>query len=155
MVEPLLRQPLQDHLERLGEALRPGRRIDAVVADLVRRDAAADAELEPSAAHLVEHADLVDQAQRVIEVDRVDQRPEAQRLGALRDGGEEHAGRGRHAERRRVVLGQVIGVEAGSLVELDQSQPVVELPVQVAAGAVHVVEDAELHERFPHFARMV
>ncbi len=72
MVETLLRQPLQDHLERLGEALRPGHRIDAVVADFVGRDAAADAELEPSAAQLVEHADLVDQAQRMIEVDRID-----------------------------------------------------------------------------------
>ncbi len=70
VVEPLLRQALQDHLERLGEALRPGGRIDAVIAHLVGRDAAADAELEPSAAHLVEHADLVDQAQRMIEVAR-------------------------------------------------------------------------------------
>ena len=137
--------------QRLGEALRPGGGIDAVVAHLVGRDAAADAELEPAAAHLVEHADLVDQAQRMIEVDGVDQRPEAQRLGALGHGGQEHAGRGRHAERRRVMLGQVIGVEARALVELDQPQPLVELPAEIGAGAVHVVEDAELH-RFPRFA---
>ena len=132
----------------------PGGGIDAVVADLVGRDAAADAELEPAAAHLVEHADLVDQAQRMIEVHGVDQRPEAQRLGALRHGGQEDAGRGRHAERRRVMLGQVIGVEARALVELDQAQPLVELPAEIGAGAVHVVEDAELHP-FPPFSPML
>jgi hypothetical protein len=85
----------------------------------------------------------------MVEVDGVDQRPEAQRPGALGDGGQEHAGRGRHAERRRVMLGQVIGVEAGALVELDQAQPFVELPAEIGAGAVHVVEDAKLHELFP------
>jgi hypothetical protein len=116
-----------------ASAKRSGRRIDAVVADLVGRDAAADAELQPAAAHLIEHADLVDQPQRVVKVDRVDQRPEAQRLGALSHGGEEYAGRRRHAERRRMVLGDVIGVEACALVELDQPQAVVELPMQVVA----------------------
>ena len=49
------------------------------------------------------------------------------------------------------MLGQMIGVEAALLVEFDQPQPFVELPVQIAAGAVHVVENTELHERFPFF----
>ncbi len=84
----------------------------------------------------------------MIEVHRVDQRPEAQLLGTLRDGGEEDAGRGRHAERRRMMLGQVIGVKARLLIQLDQLQPLVELPAELAAGAVHVIEDAELHSRF-------
>ena len=52
------------------------------------------------------------------------------------------------------MLGQVIGVEAGALVELDQPQPLVELPAEIATGAVHVVEDAELHA-FPRFAPML
>ena len=62
--------------------------VDAVIAELDRRDAAADAELEPAAAHLVEHADLFGQPQRMIERKHIDQRPEAQPLGALRDRGE-------------------------------------------------------------------
>jgi hypothetical protein len=40
----------------------------------------------------------------------------------------------------------VIGVKARPLVELDQLEPVVELPMQVTAGAIHVVEDAEFHD---------
>jgi hypothetical protein len=43
------------------------RKVERVVGGLERRHAAADAELEPSAAHLVEHADFLDQAQRMIE----------------------------------------------------------------------------------------
>ncbi|GEP59398.1 hypothetical protein RSO01_65640 [Reyranella soli] len=43
-------------------------------------------------------------------------------------------------------------MEARALVELDQSQPLVELPTEIGAGAVHMVEDAELHA-FPHFGR--
>ena len=146
--EPLLREALQDYVERLGEALRAGRRIDAVVADLVRRDAAADAEFEAAAAHLVEHADLVDQSERMIEVEGVDQRAEPQRLRPLRHRRQEDTGRGRHAERRRMMLGQVIGVEARALVEFDEFQAILELQAEIGAGAVHVVEDAELHERF-------
>src|SRR5260370_19150799 len=90
----------------------------------------------------------------MIEVHGVDQRAEAQRLGALRHRGEKDAGRGRHAERRRVMLGQVIGVKARLLVELDQPQPLVELPAEIGPAAVHVVEDAELHP-FPPFGRML
>src|SRR5579883_56777 len=150
VVERLVRQPLQHDVEHFGEALRASRRIDAKIADLVWRDAAADSELQSTAAHLVEHANLVDQPQRMIEVERVDQRAEAQCLRALGDGGEEHAGRGGHAERRRMVFGDVIGVETALLVELDQLQPLLELPAEIAAGAVHVVEDAEFH----HSARL-
>ena len=48
------------------------------------------------------------------------------------------------------MLGQVIGVEARLLVELDQPQPLVELAAEIGPAAVHVVEDAELHP-FPPF----
>src|SRR5215208_6647301 len=86
-----------------------------------------------------------------IEVDGVEQRPEAQPLGALGHGGQEHAGRRRHAEWRRVMLGQVIGMKTRALVELDQLQPLVELPAEISAGTIHVIEDTELHA-FPRFA---
>ncbi len=48
------------------------------------------------------------------------------------------------------MLGQVIGVKARLLIELDQPQPLVELPAEIGPAAVHVVEDAELHP-FPPF----
>ena len=43
---------------------------------LERRDAAADADLEPAVAQMVEHADLLDEAQRRVERQQIDQRPE-------------------------------------------------------------------------------
>ncbi len=98
-------------------------------------------------AHLVEHADLVDQPQRVVERQQVDHRPEAKPLGALRNGGQEQAGRRRIAERRVVVLGEVIAVEAGAVVCLDQSEPLLEMAGERQAAVVEVVEDPEAHGR--------
>ena len=55
-------QALQDDLIGLG--VDPGRRlrIHPEIADLVRRNAAPDAKLEAAAAHLVEHADFLENA---------------------------------------------------------------------------------------------
>src|SRR5205085_9458611 len=86
-VERAALQAAHDHLERFGEHSWRLIRIDAVVARLDRRDAAADAELEAPAAHLVEHADFLDQAERMIERQRVDYRPEAEPPPAQRDRG--------------------------------------------------------------------
>jgi hypothetical protein len=49
------------------------------------------------------------------------------------------------------VLGQVIAMKACALVELDQPEPLVELPAEISAGTIHVIEDTELHA-FPRFA---
>ena len=46
-------------------------------------------------------------------------------------------------------------MKAGALVKLDQAEPLAELAAEIGAGAVHVVEDAELHELFPRFTPMV
>jgi hypothetical protein len=83
---------LTQDLQRLEIDFLPLRGIDPVIRGLDRRDAAPDAELEAPSAELVEHADLLDQAQRVVERKHIDQRAEAQFLCALRDGGEKHAG---------------------------------------------------------------
>ena len=109
----------------MGSARASCRRswIDAVIADLDRRDALADAEQEPAAAHLVEHADFFGQPQRMIERQRVDQRAEMQPLGALRDRRKDARRRG-HPERREMVLGAMIAVEAGTVVGLDQLEAV-------------------------------
>src|ERR1700738_481848 len=66
-----------------------GRR--SVIAQLDRRDSASDANLHAAAAQIVQHADLFDETQRVIEREQIDQRPDAQSPRAWNDRGEEHA----------------------------------------------------------------
>jgi hypothetical protein len=138
-------QRLAHDLQRFEIHLLPMVGIDPEISGLDRRDAAADAELEAPPAQRVEHADLLDQAQRVMERKRVDQRTEAQALRALGDRGEENAGRGGKAERRRVMLGGMIGVEAAAIVGLDDLQPLLIEHVERKVVAVEVVEDAEFH----------
>ena len=145
----VLGQADADDLEGLAELLHAGSEIDAVEPDLDRRDAAPDAVQKPPAAHLVEHADFVDQPQRMIERQQVHHRPELQVLGALRDGGQKHARRRRVAERRVVVLGEMIAVEPGAVIGLDQPEPVLEMPRQRQPAVVEMVEDPELHRRLP------
>jgi len=77
-------EAFQEQLERLV-IHRPGlRKIERVVRRLERRHAAADAKLEAPAAHLIEHADFLDQAQWMIEGEEINQRPEAELLRSLR-----------------------------------------------------------------------
>ena len=75
----------------------------------------------------------------------VNQRAEAQPSGPLRHGGEEHAGRRCHAQRRPMVLRDVVCVEAFAVVDLGQPQAVLVVLRQRDVAAVEVVEDAELH----------
>ena len=119
--------------------------VEPVGGGLKHRNAAADAELEAAAAQLIDHADLFDQAERMIERQQIDQRPEAQFRRALRQRCEDQRRRGGGAERRRVMFGDVIAVEAGAIVSLGDGQP---LGVELAerhARVVDVVEDAEFH----------
>ncbi len=81
-----------DHLERLAELCGPLGEVDAVEPDFDRRDAAPDPVQKTAAAHLVEHADLVDQPQRMVERQQVDHRAEAQLPGALRQRRQKDAG---------------------------------------------------------------
>jgi hypothetical protein len=81
----------------------------------------------------------------MVQRQRVDQRPEAKVSRALRHRGEEHARRRRHAERRGVMLGQVIGMEAGPVIGLDDLQPLLVVLCQRHVVAVEVIENAEFH----------
>src|SRR5262249_37335691 len=81
-------QAFKNEVERLGIDILRLRWVLPVVNELLRHRAAAEADLEPPAAQLIEHADLLDHPQRVIERQRVDQRTEAQPPRALRDSGE-------------------------------------------------------------------
>ena len=138
-------QPLEHELDRLGVDLLRLLRIDAVIFELDRRGAAPEADFEAPAAQLVEHADFLDQPQRVMERHRPDQRTEPKPRRALRHSGEEHARRGRHAERRRVVLGEMISVEPGAIVGLRNFETILVIVRKRAAVAVEVIEDTEFH----------
>ena len=72
------------------------------------------------AGELIEHADLLDEPERVVERQAVHAGAQADAPGALAGRGQEEAGHRGQAERRRVVLGQVVGVEAGRVVLLEQ-----------------------------------
>ena len=54
-------------------------------------------------------------------------------------------GEGAVPERRAVVLGQVVGVEAGVLVALDEREALLELLADRQPALVDVIEDPELH----------
>src|SRR5207237_5136985 len=77
------------------------REVEPICAGLERRHAPPDSELEAPAAHLIEHADFLDQAQRMIERQEIDEWAETQALGALSQRGEEQYRRGSAAARRR------------------------------------------------------
>src|SRR5262249_56481197 len=79
----LLRQPGEDDLERFLVDLGRFQEIHVVVRELVGRDATPDAELEAPAAQLIEHANLLDQAERKIERQDVDERAEPDAPRAL------------------------------------------------------------------------
>ena len=65
-------------------------------------------------------------------------------MGPLCDGGEKHARRRRHGQRCRVVLGDLVGVEPGPVVRLDQLETVlVGLAERRIGSAIEVVEDPE------------
>ena len=111
--EALVAEAVHDDLEGLEVDLLGAEEGDVVVGDFKGGDATPDADLETSVAEIVEHADFVDKAERVVEGEEVDEGAEAEVGGALGESGEEGGGGGGHAEAGLVVLGEVVGVEAG------------------------------------------
>jgi hypothetical protein len=146
-IDGLMRQALDDGFKSLGVfRLRFGV-ILAEEKQFARRGAAPEANIEPAAAHLIEHTDLFDHPERVIERQRIDHWPEAQPLCPLRDGGEKEAGRWGRADWRAVMLGDVIAVEAESVVRLDDLEPRLVIIRERQGGvAVQVVENTEFHD---------
>src|SRR6516164_5048365 len=134
-----------DDLERLGKLLHAALEIDAEKPDLDRRDTAADAKQKAATAHLVEHADLFDQAQRVVKRQQIDHRSKAQMPSSLSHCGQKDTRRRRIAERRRVMLGQMIAVEPGAVVGFDQFEPLLKLLGQRHPTVVDMVKDPKTH----------
>src|SRR6516165_3187243 len=123
------------------------REVETISRGLERRDAAPNPEFEATAAHLVEHADFLDQAQGMIEWQEIHHRAKTQPAGALRQGRKEQAGRRGAADRRAVVLGKMISVETRAVESLRKLEPVGVKFAMRHARIVHVVEHAEFHDR--------
>ena len=146
-VHDVLAEGAHQHRESLVIHLGRVRRIDTETCVLEQRAAAPDADHQPPARQMVEHADLLVEPERMVERQHIDQRPEPQRLRARDRCGEENAWARRHAERRRMVLGKVIAGEALGLDQRDEVEPGFEEIAEDAAVRVEMVEDAELHAR--------
>jgi hypothetical protein len=142
-------QPDADHRERFLVLLHAVREVDAEEPDLDRRDATADPEQKAASAHLVEHADLLDQPQRVIERQQIHHRPEAQALRPLRDGGQKHARRRGVAEWGRVVLGEMVAVKTRAIVGFGQLQALLEQLAERDPAVVQMIEDPKAHQCLP------
>src|SRR2546422_687658 len=74
---------------------------------------------------------------------RIDERAESNPPGPLRGGGQEHARRRRHPERRGVVLGQVIAEESCRVSGFEQLQALLVDLGQWCGAAVDPVEEPE------------
>ena len=137
-------QRLENELGRLTVHRRRTGRIDVEARDLDRRSAASQAQFELAAAHMVEHHDFLGDAQRVVHRGHIEQGAEAQPPAPLRHCGKKHAWRGRHAERRRMMLGDMVGTKAGAIVLFDELESRLEQVGQRRAVVVDMIEDAEL-----------
>src|SRR4029077_6067347 len=125
--------------------------IESIKRGLDRGGAAAEADLQPPAAHLIEHADLLDEPNGMVKWQRINQRAEAEPARALRYGSQKHAGRRRHAERCRVMFRHMIGIETRLIISLDELEACLVIILQRQISAVEMVEYAEFHriERVP------
>src|ERR1700694_3023797 len=119
--------------------------MQAEVRHLVGHDPPAHAEIEAPARELIQHADLFDQPERVVERQTVDARPETDAPRALGGRGQEEAGHRGQAERGHVMFGQMVGGEPRGVVFLEQPQPALVELVDGHVAMLEMVENAEVH----------
>jgi hypothetical protein len=120
VIQAVRRQALLEYFQRFGKLPGTLGRVGAVEANFDWKSAPAYTELEAAAAHLIEHANLFDQPQAMIEREQINEGPEANSLGPLRHCRLENAGRRRLTQWRAMVLGQVVGVEPAAVVGLQK-----------------------------------
>ena len=99
----------------------------------------------PAVAEVVEDADLFDHAQGRVERKKIDQRAQTNAFRLARDRAEVHARDRHHVDGRRVVLGDVVAVEARVVGGRDEREALVELLRERTVGTIDVVEEAEFH----------
>jgi hypothetical protein len=84
----------------------------------------------------------------MIERQQVDHRTKAQLSGPLGDRREKHARRRRIAEGSHVVLGNMVAVEAGTIVGLDQLEPLLEQLAERDAAIIQMIKNPKAHAAF-------
>ncbi len=119
--------------------------LDLVEAEFVGRYATSDADVEPAMAQVIEHANFLDHAQRRVERQQIDERPEPQPLGHAGHRTEVDAGHRHHVERRGMVLGHVQAIEASLVRRGGELQPLVEQRRHRSAAMLDVIEKPDLH----------
>lgn len=142
-----------EHFEGVAKAPRPGRKVEAIEADLDRRDALPDAAEKPVSADLVEHPDFVNQAQRMIERQEIDHWPEFEPCRAPCDRGEKDTGRRGITQGCIMVFREVVAVKAGAIVRLDEVQPLLEMLRERRVAVTEMIEGPEAHKFPSHFVR--
>ena len=145
MIERVGGQPGAEAIEGVDENLARILVLDLVILELERRDPAADTDFHPPIAQVIEHGDLLDQPQRRIEREQIDQRAEPHAPGRARYRAEIDAGHRHHVERRGVVLRHVQAVDAGLVGRLHKGEPLVEERCQRAICRFDVIEKSDLH----------
>src|SRR5262249_31248513 len=100
---------------------------------------------------MVEHHYFFGDAERMVHRCDIEQWAETQAPAPLRHRCQKHARRGCHAERRRMVLGDVVGTKARAIVLFDELESRLEQVGQRHAVGVDMIENAELqtHGVFP------
>src|SRR5690606_4934784 len=110
-------------------------------------DASSHTEKEASLAQVVEHADFLGEPERVIEVQRVNERTETESPGPLREGRVEDRGRRTHPKGGCMVLRSVQRIEAKPIVRFSQPQPILVERGERLIVLVHMVVHAEVEPR--------
>ena len=119
----LLGEPFDQDIQGLLKHLPPiFLQCKAVAFRLHGHYAATYPQVQSALAQVVQHADFVQQPERVVEGQQVDQGTQPYVLSALAGGSQEDARRGSDAEGSDVVLGQVIAIEACSVSILQHLQ---------------------------------
>src|SRR5215475_9662296 len=144
-IEGPFREALYNELQSLRVDLLGLCGVESIEGSFGGRGSTAEADLQPSAAHLIEHTDFFDQPNRMVKRQRIDQWAETKSLCALRHGSQEYAGRRCHAERRRVMLGNMIGIEAYLIISLDKLEACLVIILQRQIAPVQMVKYAKLH----------
>jgi hypothetical protein len=151
MGQPLAAQPCDYHFERLLEDFPRIHERDAIVRQFERRDTATHTQFESSIADVIQHTDLTDKPERVVEWQQKDQGTKMDATGALCGSGEEQSRRRCHSQRRGVMLGDVVAEEPCGVVLTQQRNPPLEEPVERVAPAFNMIENAKsycTHRRF-------
>ena len=145
MVQGVVGQAGADAGERIHEDLARLIVRDLVEVELERRDPAPHADLEPAVAQVIEHADFLDQAQRRIERQEIDQRPQPHARGRARDRAQIDARHRHHVERGGMMLRHVQAIDAGRLGRDRELQPLVELRRERTIAALDMIEESDFH----------